>query len=138
MHSNHGDSDKFLVFFENMPYYKIDKLKEACRKRNVVFIGSSVTDATYFGFIGKEAVCSYLVSSMFKPTEFVNSKPWENNPDPDHEIIVDAYHFMVEGKTGYLAFFYNDRTQKWIIKSFHRELNTTDTYHPFRNLKILE
>jgi len=37
--------------------------------------------------------------------------------------MVDAYEFRSMYKLGYIAFMYNEKTLKWIIKSFHLSEN---------------
>lgn len=51
--------------------------------------------------------------------EFINTKPWERNPDKGNTIFVDAYEFRTLNKLGYIAFMRNNKTMKWLIKSFH-------------------
>jgi len=59
--------------------------------------------------------------------KFVNTKEWENNPDKTFKIYVDAYEFRSLCKLGYIAFMYNEKTLKWIIKSFHLSENRNTT-----------
>ncbi|GAG16604.1 unnamed protein product [marine sediment metagenome] len=40
--------------------------------------------------------------------------------------MVDNYEFVTGHKKGYLAFMYNNCTNKWIIKSFHLSENMND------------
>ena len=50
---------------------------------------------------------------------FINTKKWENNPNKIQPILIDAYEFKSMYKLGYIAFMYNNKTNKWNIKSFH-------------------
>lgn len=53
------------------------------------------------------------------PIVFTKS-PWRNNPTPEKEKIVHAYKFKSVHEQLYIAFFYNDETGKWILKSLHK------------------
>ena len=54
---------------------------------------------------------------------FIKIKPWVNNPEPQNEIMVYSWSFYSGPKYGYLAFFYQPKTSKWVIKSFKNNTN---------------
>jgi len=54
----------------------------------------------------------------------INSIKLRRGLDADGMIYVDAYSFFSGSDFGYLAFYYQPLTNRWIIKSFKR--NTSD------------
>jgi hypothetical protein len=60
----------------------------------------------------------FIANNGLEEIEPVNTKLWENNPDPTNKIYVDAYQFITGGILGYIAFFKN-KNNDWVIKSFH-------------------
>lgn len=74
------------------------------------------TQERILGFIGNGGIESPCLS---------NSNLWNNNPNPDQPIMVDSYDFFSGVTYGYLAFFYQPETKKWIIKSLKKN-NKTD------------
>ena len=87
------------------------------------------TQGQVLGFIGN--------GGLEKP-HFINSTLWKNNPNPDNEIMVDAYNFFSGICYGYIAFF-QFGTNKWNIKSFKKNRNPDSRNLPFKGLdKIIE
>jgi hypothetical protein len=66
----------------------------------------------------------FIANGGLEELEFINSAHWKNNPDSEKVIFVDAYNFRSRGIFGYIAFFYNPLTQRWIIKSFKQNEET--------------
>ena len=86
----------------------------------MVLVNPVLKDATAgFNLRTTKAVLDFVANDGLENREFVNSKKWENNPDKNNPIIVDAYEFTTISRRGYIAFFKNATTQKWIIKSLH-------------------
>ena len=114
-----------------MPYYKYEDFKQACGcgpGGNVFLIGTVLQDATKcFNLKTAKALLEFIANGGADEHEFVNTKDWENNPDKSNPIRVDAYEFLSMHRKGYLAFFRNENTQKWLIKSFHMSENRNCT-----------
>ncbi|MCI5218583.1 MAG: hypothetical protein D3914_05190 [Candidatus Electrothrix sp. LOE2] len=113
-----------------MPYYNFEDFKEACGKdfSNVLLIGFVRKDADdQFNLASKSKLLEFINNDGLESLKFVNTKPWEKNPDRQQEIFVDAYEFRSLTKLGYIAFMYSQKTSKWIIKSFHLSKNQNTT-----------
>jgi hypothetical protein len=70
-----------------------------------------------FGLNTQKAVLDFICNDGLENLQYINTKPWELNPDPTL-ILVDAYGFYSGQKQGYIAFFFSTKTNKWLIKSF--------------------
>lgn len=125
-----------------MPYYNFDDFRKACGEdpKNVIPINSVRQDANqYFRLATKEELLGFIHNNGLESLKFVNQAPWRNNTDNTLEIIVDAYEFRTLNKLGYLAFMYNSKTAKWIIKSFHLSENQNDTMQfAFKKARLLK
>lgn len=86
-----------------------------------------------FNLSTQEGVLSFIGNGGLESPCAINTKQWENNPDPNNPIMVDAYDFYSGSIYGYIAFFYQPTTKKWIIKSFKKN-SEPDT----RNLAFKE
>lgn len=123
-----------------MPYYNRDDFIRACSTSmfSVRILKRALEDAgQLFGLYETSQVLAFIRSGGCQDLKFINTKPWENNPDKTQPIQVDGYEFITNKKRGYLAFLYNDKTKKWIIKSFHlahSEGESDMLYRPFYNL----
>jgi hypothetical protein len=109
-----------------MPYYKYKDFKQACGNDtyNVIPIDDVLRNAREkFNLNTKSQLLEFIHYDGLEDLKFVNTKDWENNPDPANTIKVYAYEFRTMGKLGYIAFMYNKNTQKWLIKSFHLSKN---------------
>lgn len=92
--------------------------------QQVVLIGKVQEDAARdFNLKTKADLLGFIGNGGLESPAFVNTKDWENNPQPKTPIKVDAYEFSSAFTLGYIAFMYNPRTQKWIIKSFKLSQN---------------
>ena len=80
--------------------------------------------ANIFNLRTKSDLFNFISNNGLEDMQFVNTKNWENNPDKNNPVKVDAYEFRSMSVLGYIAFFYNDKTKKWIIKSFHLSEHT--------------
>ncbi len=113
-----------------MPYYKFEDFKKTCGADflSVILICSVRNDARDdFNLSSKKNLLEFISNDGLESLKFVNTKPWGKNPNPQQEIFVDAYEFRSLSKLGYLAFMYNEKTSKWIIKSFHLSTNQNTT-----------
>lgn len=105
-----------------MSYYIYSDFKKACGedKNNIVPINSVLKDASdIFNLRTKDDLYEFIYNDGLEDLQFVNTKDWENNPNPSIPIKVDAYKFRSMHKLGYIAFMFSDKSGKWIIKSFH-------------------
>jgi len=57
-----------------------------------------------FNLNTKSQLLEFIHCDGLEDLKFVNTKDWENNPDPANPIKVDAYEFRTMGKLGYIAF----------------------------------
>ncbi len=88
-----------------------------------------------FNLKTRDRVLRFIAAGGLENPCFINCKPWENNPRPSSPIMVDAYGFYSGLQIhGYLAFFYQPATDKWIIKSFKRNEEPDSRVLPFREL----
>ena len=113
-----------------MPKYDIFEFIRCCdeNKNDVVPLKSALDDAnSCFGLKTKSNLLDFIGNNGMEDLKFVNTKEWENNPNKTFKIYVDAYEFQSMCKLGYIAFMYNEKTLKWIIKSFHLSENRDTT-----------
>ena len=106
------------------PTYTFQEFVEACGSGvNKVFIfkGAKETAKSDFNLSTESSVLNFIATGGVESPQFVNTKPWENNPNTKTNIMVDAYHFSSGLKYGYLAFMFQPATEKWSIKSFKKQ-----------------
>jgi hypothetical protein len=109
------------------PYYKYEDFRKACGENmdSVIPIGRTLDDAKkLFSLYPKSVLLSFIYNNGLEKLEYLNTKEWEKNQDKKNPLMVDAYEFKTNYKTGYIAFMYNEMTLKWIIKSFHLSLSS--------------
>lgn len=104
--------------------YDIQHLISACETGSVIFVTKAAQDdaSAHFKLRTNSDVYAFIANGGLENLNHINTKEWENNPNPETEIMVDAYDFYSGKKQGYIAFFFNPKTQKWIIKSFKQNL----------------
>lgn len=100
--------------------YVINDLIKACREINqVVVLDIAQRSAREdFKLQTKRAIIDFISNDGLESLCYINTKPWMNNPDKSCPIMVDAYSFYSGPTQGYIAFFFNPKTNKWLIKSF--------------------
>jgi len=100
--------------------YNLNDLINACgRIKQVVVLGNAQISAREnFGLATQKEVIDFIYNDGLESPHHINTKPWENNPDHNCPIQVDAYSFYSGPKHGYMAFFFSPKTNKWLIKSF--------------------
>lgn len=116
-----------------MPYNVFKEFKIACQDspNSVIPIGQTLKDASnIFNLRTKRSLLDFIVNDGLEDLTFINKKKWELNPSPDDPIEVYAYRFKTRAIAGYIAFMFNDHTEKWLIKSFHQPKD--------RNIGMLE
>jgi len=106
------------------PAYQLSDLVSACVVgTSKAYISKSAMETAKldFNLNTQTAVLSFIGNDggLESPC-FINSKQWKNNPNPMNLIMVDAYGFYSGSIYGYIAFFYQSGTSKWIIKSFKK------------------
>lgn len=118
------------MYYIKTPSYNFLDFKKSCKKknRNNVFIFPNVLkDADkYFNLRTKNQILDFIYNDGLKNRFFINTNLWKQNPNKNKQIMVDNYEFVTGHKKGYLAFMYNNCTNKWIIKSFHLSENMND------------
>lgn len=77
----------------------------------------------YFNLNTEKELLEFIGNGGLEDLAYVNTKPWENNPDKDiKEIFVDAYRFRSGRKIGYMAIL-KGLPGNYVIKSFHKNYN---------------
>lgn len=72
-----------------------------------------------FGLTTGDAVRDFIANNGLENPRHLNTSPWENNPNPAQQVLVDSYEFFSGSLFGYLAFFWAP-TGRWIVKSFKK------------------
>ena len=101
-------------------HYNFDDFKNACGNVSKVFAKpDALEDANRcFNLKTRRSLLEFINNDGLEMLTHYNSKLWGNNPSPETPIMVDAYKFRTGNLRGYIAFFYVEKTKKWIIKSF--------------------
>jgi len=110
-----------------MPEYSFDEFKRCCIENPMDIIPRREAGdlaAAIFGLRTKSELLNFIGNDGLENLTFINTKPWEKNPDPSSTILIDAYEFRSGSKLGYISFMRNQKTKKWIIKSFHLSKNS--------------
>lgn len=105
------------------PTYRLNDLVTDCAIGILkVYISRSAmeTAKSDFNLNTQEEVLGFIGNEGLESPCLINTKQWENNPDRKNPIMVDAYDFYSGSTYGYIAFFYQPTTKKWIIKSFKK------------------
>lgn len=104
------------------PHYDFEDFKAACkREHNVVVLKDALAGAlTDFNLRTQSAVKQFIANNGLERPQLENSVKWRNNPDPTNPIMVDSYGFYSGPDHGYVAFFFQPKTQKWNIKSLKK------------------
>lgn len=108
-----------------VPAYTFNDFVSACAngEKNVYVIKSAQESAsTDFNLKPASAVLAFIANDGLEQPKFINSAIWENNPDEKTTIMVDAYEFVTGSTLGYIAFLYQPKTSKWLIKSFKKNI----------------
>jgi hypothetical protein len=105
-----------------MPAYVFADFVSGCASSKSAFVtgGAMATARTDFGLNTMADVLAFVSNGGLESPTFINVAPWENNPDPATPIQVDAYSFFSGLTYGYVAFLYQPKTSKWIIKSLKK------------------
>ena len=84
------------------------------------------TAAKDFNIKTRKALLEFIVYDGLEGLEFVNSKVFEIS-DEIPPPFCDGYTFSSGFTKGYIAFFFSEVNQRWIIKSFHRSDDCGET-----------
>lgn len=104
------------------PVYELARLCKDCGCGRVHVLGGALkTAATDFSLLTAPDVLRFIEDGGLEDVTFRNCEPWHNNPDPNVVICVHAYVFRSGARRGYIAFFYQPKTGKWVIKSFKQD-----------------
>lgn len=103
--------------------YKLDDFMRACR----IGIGA-VTVLTpaergareHFNLKSKPDTLQFIGNEGIHGLDFDKTRLWEKNPNPEVPVMVDSYNFFAGSDYGYLAFMFQPRTSKWLLKSFKK------------------
>lgn len=122
-----------------MPHYVFDNFIEACHDPKKIFITPQAKESAKQDFRLKtaEEILDFIVNDGLKEKVFKNTKPWENNPHKNVEVMVDAYYFTYRPKHGYLAFLFNPIVNKWFIKSFKLDTYSGPSFKPLSDNSLL-
>jgi hypothetical protein len=113
--------------------YNINYLITACGEIDQVVVLESAqkTAREDFNLQTKKAVINFISNNGLESLYYINTKHWENNPNKNCPIMVDAYSFYSGPTHGYIAFFFNPKTNKWLIKSFKLNRNSAPRNNKF-------
>lgn len=104
------------------PAYLLSDLVMACEKGTAfVTRGARATATADFGLLTEAAILAFIGAGGIEAPAYINTKDWENNPDPKSIVYIDAYRFYSGSTCGYLAFGLMPATGKWMIKSFKED-----------------
>ncbi|WP_131778375.1 hypothetical protein [Legionella bozemanae] len=115
----------------------MDDFIKSCVTKNthpIILNGAEKTAKLDFNLKPKIKILKFIGNGGLERPHLINVKPWENNPNSTSIIMVDAYGFYSGEKYGYLAFFYQPITRKWILKSFKKNSQPDPRSLPFQSL----
>ncbi|MDD2336124.1 MAG: hypothetical protein PHD01_06075 [Geobacteraceae bacterium] len=86
--------------------YDINDFIKACESTKNVFLWDKALEgAAAFNFKTKESILRFIRNGGLESPVHDRCKPWEKNPNPSDEILVDSYNFHSNKLYGYIAFF---------------------------------
>ena len=106
------------------PAYTLKDLEAACADPSRIFVAANAqkdADAV-FGLKTRQQVAAFIAGGGLEVPKHAATDPWRKNPDPKTTILVDSYDFYSGTRHGYIAFFHNPKTGKWVIKSLKQNL----------------
>lgn len=102
------------------PSYDIDDLIIECASevpKVTVAYDAGLSAKNNFNLPTDKDLITFIGNGGLNTRSFKNSRPQEKELAGNKGKIVDAYHFRVGQKIGYIAFIFNNKRQKWHIKS---------------------
>lgn len=102
-----------------MAYYDLEAFISACSGIGMVVIYKQAQEDAdkLFKLRTQKEILDFIAGRGLEKLEFINTKPWEKNPEPENVIFVDAYNFNAMNQLGYIAIM--KPLENWVIKSFH-------------------
>lgn len=101
--------------------YCWDDFKSACalgESKVQVLLDAERTARSEFSLKTKVETLAFIGSGGVHGLDPDKTVEWRNNPDKAIIIMVDSYNFFASSQYGYLAFMFQPKTSKWILKSF--------------------
>lgn len=121
------------------PTFDLADFLTACATgtKAVVVLGDAEKDAEMiFGIVTRKDVLAFIANGGLKELRFLNTSPYFKE-DGRGLKKVDAYDFYTGNIHGYISFGFNPSSSRWILKSFHRQLETR-AFELNENLRRLE
>ncbi|GJL79509.1 MAG: hypothetical protein NPINA01_24980 [Nitrospinaceae bacterium] len=103
------------------PSYDIDDFISECASeapRVTVAYDAEMSAKNNFNLPTDKDLISFIGNGGLNPRKFKNSSPQRLELAGNRGKMVDAYHFRIGQKIGYIAFLFNEQQKKWRIKSF--------------------
>ncbi len=118
--------------------YKIEEFVQACRNGTVIVWDKAMKTARdEFGLQTEQSVREFIAAGGLENPIHHNTRPLEKWKAPPPPPMIDSYKFSSGPKKGYAAFFKSPVTNKWILKSFKKDMQEADLNMPFKNLSSL-
>src|SRR5713101_7477342 len=78
------------------PAYQLSDLVVACSPPASVFVtgGAMLTARTDFNLQTQTAVHEFIAAGGLERPSFINTTPWQNNPNLSPTVMIDAYSFF--------------------------------------------
>lgn len=92
--------------------YQLSNFISACAigtSKALLLKGAMRAARSDFSLGTQQQVIGFIGNRGLESPKFINSKLWDKNPDPQNEIMVDAYAFFSGYIYGYIAFFISQR-----------------------------
>jgi hypothetical protein len=120
------------------PEYNFEEFVEACGHGNAVVLAMDTAER-HFGLKTQVKVLDFISNGGLESPKHANTAELEKSLLPV-KPLVDSYDFFSGHDYGYIAFWKNKRTGKWIIKSFKYNTNVDPRnftiMHALENAKI--
>ncbi|MBD66011.1 MAG: hypothetical protein CME62_12445 [Halobacteriovoraceae bacterium] len=110
-----------------MPFYCLDTFKGICGEipgRNskvTVTRGAAARASEDFNLDTLDKIMDFVFDGEFSMKHFDCTRDLIKNHTGVPHLKVDSYKFIVDSKPCYFAFFFNNTTNKWVIKSLHAD-----------------
>ncbi len=117
--------------------YKLEDFIAGCAegtKKAFITKGAMETARSDLKLNTQDQVLQFIGNGGLEKPYFINSKAWENNPNPSSLIKADAWGFFSGLFHGYIAFFFQPANQKWNIKSFKKNEESDPRNLAFQDL----
>jgi len=114
--------------------YDFAQFKEACQNpdNDKIYIRPKARMGAKrdFKIRPRKKILEFIAEGGLESCIFIKTVEWNNNPNPD-PIYIDSYSFYSGEIFGYVAFFFNDVTNMWVLKSFKKNKDSD----PRKNLE---